>query len=255
MTPGTDRHTNLIPSIRLTAMDNPIDNGTQYRPYLLPETVEVAFAAIKASLEKSFMARRLRPLTAPVIVRATDSDTISFTCAGREGRFTIPGDLTGWKIEKMRAYGIGSGYGLYTYIRTVDPSLKPSPVGGPVSDRLECIRNIEPGEPATATIISSLRWLYGAVTAACKEINRMFPHIPTRLPAEAAIAGDNGDTAHECRKNGAVGALSDDGRAASLWLWSSPAGMPVKIASLNLLRGKYIAGWCSPSLIAMILLQ
>lgn len=228
---------------------------TPYRQFLLPETVEVAFAAIRASLERSFVARRLRPLTAPVIVRAGADDSLSFACAGREGRFTLPSDLTDWKMGRMRSYGIGSGYGLYTYIRTVDPTLTPSPVAGPVGDRLECIRNIEPSEAATATMIASLRWLYGTVVEASKEVARMFPHIPVKLPAEVTVAGESGDIPHECRMNQAVGALSDEGRSASLWLWSDTAGMPVKTASLSLIHEKYITGWCSPSLVAMILLR
>ena len=230
-------------------------HGTPYRPLLLPETVEVAFAAIRASLERSFVARRLRRLIAPVIVKAGSSDSFCFPCQGREGSYTLPSDLTDWKLGKMTAYGIGSGYGIYTYIRTINPTLAPSLTGGPVGDRLECMRNIEPDEAATATMIASMRWLYGAITEASKEVVRLFPHIPVKLPAEMLIAGESNDILHECRVSQAVAALSEDGRSASLWLWSDAAGMPVKTASLTLIHDKYIAGWCSPGLVAMILLR
>lgn len=233
------------------------DAETSYRPLLLPETVEIAFAAIRSSLEKSFMARRLRPLTPPVLLPASPDQSAStaFTCRGREGRYTLPSDLTEWKIEKMRRYGIGSGYGLYTYILTVDPDAPSSPVAGPAGDRLECIRDIAPDSPAPSTIIESLRWLYEAIRKAEAATCAMFPHIRPSLPRQLSIASSGDDILHACRTAGAVAALSAGGNNAEILLWSHAAGMPVKVAQVGLLLHKFISGWCSPSLVAMIILH
>lgn len=185
-----------------------------------------------------------------------NADEVRFRCSGIDGECALPTDLTDWKIAKMRSYGLASGYGMFTYLRVVHPHTSPSHTFGPLGDRMECIRCIEPDPADADTLLKSVEWLYGTFIKAEEEITRQFPHIHPQLPREAVIhEADDTEAAHLAREHKAVAIVDRDNLSATIHLWSHTAGASVKVCEMNILEGEYVAGWCSPSLLAMVLLH
>jgi len=235
----------------------PLITPDDYRPLLLPETRELAFATLRKAFERRLEASHLRHVAPPVAVRASgEPGEVAFACCGVDGMLALPSDLEQWKRSRMEAYGIGAGYGLYTYTILIDTTACPDNVEGPVSDRWHCIRSIEPEQENSATLTESMRRIYDAVLDAQKEIFKQFPHIPATLPAEFHSVSASGidSLAHEVRAYGAVSVLDPFGLAADMYLWSEILGREIHFAEIAVGKNA-LSGWISPSRVALRVLH
>ena len=225
-----------------------------YRPLLLPETMELAFNTVHAAGQRRLEASHLRHVAPPVIVKATGAPgEVSFGCNGVGFRLALPEDLSHWKAEKMKAYGIGAGYGLYTYTIRIDTDLAPDNINGPVCDRWDCIRSIEPEDSTPTSLAAAAERIYAIVLEIEKAVCGQFPHIKPSLPSAINIV--HGEAAlHTVRDNKAVAIIPDSGTSADIYLWNDVTGQELHIAELSI-SADALSGWISPAMIAMKVLH
>ena len=229
-----------------------------YKPLLLPETVELAFSTVRRTGERWLEAVHMRHVAPPVLVKSTGrSGEIRVNCRGIADELALPVDLEDWKRRRMKAYGIGAGYGLYTYTVVIDPDSAPDNVAGPVSDRWHYIRSLEPEQMTVQTLCDVAEGMYSLLKTVEGEVHSQFPHIPAMLPAHMAvmrILPENSDLKHVVREHKAFSMINEEKMSADVYVWNDIVGTEIRIASMCLADGA-VSGWICPSLIAMQLLR
>ncbi len=153
----------------------------------------------------------------------------------------------------MKAYGIGAGYGLYTYTIRIDTDLAPDNINGPVCDRWDCIRSIEPEDSTPTSLAAAAERIYAIVLEIEKAVCGQFPHIKPSLPSAINIV--HGEAAlHTVRDNKAVAIIPGSGTSADIYLWNDVTGQELHIAALSI-SADALSGWISPAMIAMKVLH
>lgn len=236
----------------------PVTIPSDYKPLLLPETLELAFATVRHTGEQRLAASHLRHVAPPVLVRATGAPgEVSFECRGIDHRLALPDNLEAWKRQRMEAYGIGAGYGLYTYTVIVDTDCEPANAQGPVCDRWDCIRSMEPEQACPETLAGAVRRVYALTVDILKAINKQFPHIHSSLPDKIHFAdtpADSDSLLRLLREHQAVAAVDNDRLHADMYLWNDVSGCELHFATIDIVDTA-LSGWISPSMIALKVLR
>jgi len=225
-----------------------------YRPCLVPETVEEAIKMLKIKFQDELSSKLdLRRVTAPLFVfsgTGINDDlngterAVSFPVTDMGGaKAEVVHSLAKWKRMKLGAYNIPVGYGLYTDMNAIRADEELTNIHSLYVDQWDWERTMSAEQRNIGFLKSIVEKIYEALKETEKEVYRHYPHITPVLPekitfihSEALLKEYPALTAKEreceaARKYGAIfimgigGKLSNgekhDGRAPDYDDWTT----------------------------------
>lgn len=164
-----------------------------YRPRLVPETMEQAIKEIKDTFQVTLSSELcLRRVTAPLFVLSGTG--INDDLSGVERAVTFPvkdmGDrraevvqsLAKWKRIKLGAYQIAPGYGLYTDMNAIRADEELDNIHSLYVDQWDWERTIIDDQRTVAFLRDVVEKIYRVLLKVEQEVYRTHPHITPVLP-------------------------------------------------------------------------
>lgn len=169
-----------------------------YRPRLVPETMEQAIKEIKDTFQATLSAELcLRRVTAPLFVLSGTG--INDDLSGVERAVTFPvkdmGDrkaevvqsLAKWKRIKLGAYQIAPGYGLYTDMNAIRADEELDNIHSLYVDQWDWERTITDSQRTITFLREIVRKIYSVLLKVEQAVYNTHPHITPVLPEEITI--------------------------------------------------------------------
>lgn len=166
-----------------------------YRPRLVPETMEQAIKEIKDTFQQTLAAElHLRRVTAPLFVLSGSG--INDDLSGVERAVSFPvkdmGDrraevvqsLAKWKRIKLGAYQIEPGFGLYTDMNAIRADEELDNIHSLYVDQWDWERTILPQERNLDFLKEIVRQIYSVMRQVEHQLYKAHPHITPLLPKE-----------------------------------------------------------------------
>ncbi|MFI3317933.1 MAG: aspartate--ammonia ligase [Rikenellaceae bacterium] len=228
-----------------------------YRPRLVPETMEQAVKMLKQTFQDELSYRLdLRRVTAPLFVLSGTGinddlngveGPVAFNIKDMGGvRAEVVHSLAKWKRMKLGAYGIPVGYGLYTDMNAIRADEELSNIHSLYVDQWDWERTISAEQRSIAFLKQTVEKIYAALKATEKLVYSHFQHITPALPERITfiyaedLLSQYPDLTPKQREKAAVkqyGAVflmgigaklangeKHDGRAPDYDDWSTPTG-------------------------------
>ncbi|MDR0941624.1 MAG: aspartate--ammonia ligase [Bacteroidales bacterium] len=166
-----------------------------YRPRLVPETMEQAIKMLKVSFQEELSARlQLRRVTAPLFVLSGTGINDDLNGTERAVSFSIPDignakaevihSLAKWKRMKLGAYNIPVGYGLYTDMNAIRADEELSNIHSLYVDQWDWERTVSVEQRNLDFLKSIVEKIYEALKATEQKIYAIYPHITPVLPSK-----------------------------------------------------------------------
>ncbi len=164
-----------------------------YRPRLVPETMEQAIKMLKDSFQEELAARlHLRRVTAPLFVfsgtginddlNGTEK-AVSFSITDIGGaKAEVIHSLAKWKRIKLGAYNIPVGYGLYTDMNAIRADEELSNIHSLYVDQWDWERTVSAEQRNLDFLKSIVGKIYEALRETEKKVYSFYPHITPVLP-------------------------------------------------------------------------
>ncbi|MDR2963970.1 MAG: aspartate--ammonia ligase [Bacteroidales bacterium] len=164
-----------------------------YRPRLVPETMEQAIKLLKTSFQEELAAKLgLRRVTAPLFVfsgtginddlNGTEK-AVSFSITDMGGaKAEVIHSLAKWKRMKLGAYKIPVGYGLYTDMNAIRADEELSNIHSLYVDQWDWERTVSAEQRNLDFLKSIVEKIYDALKETEKKIYAIYPHITPVLP-------------------------------------------------------------------------
>lgn len=236
---------------------------------LLRETVEIAVTEIKRFLEPRLMEQlQLRRVSAPLFLPAGSPQLHP----GRPGaRITleggaeveIVGSLDFWLRSQLREYDIAPGFGVYTVMNALRPTLPWNRTSSPHIAAWSWQQVVDPADDGRRTLARQTKKLYRLLLDTEGMILALFPHLHPTLAREmeqtddATLSARFPDCSHERRMYLAlrpaqgnedscraiyVNRTPECGELAAgeIWAWNRTASAAVMLADLALRKADAI---------------
>lgn len=164
-----------------------------YRPRLVPETMEQAIKMLKVTFQQELSTRlNLRRVTAPLFVLSGTGinddlngteHPVSFSITDMNGaKAEVVHSLAKWKRMKLGAYGIPVGYGLYTDMNAIRADEELSNIHSLYVDQWDWERTISAEQRSLAFLKSIVEKIYESLRATEQKVYQLYPHITPSLP-------------------------------------------------------------------------
>lgn len=164
-----------------------------YRPRLVPETMEQAIKMLKRTFQQELStALDLRRVTAPLFVLSGTGinddlngteHAVSFNVTDMGGaKAEVVHSLAKWKRMKLGAYGIPVGYGLYTDMNAIRADEELSNIHSLYVDQWDWERTVSAEQRNLCFLKSIVEKIYLALRETEKKVYRLYPHITPVLP-------------------------------------------------------------------------
>jgi aspartate--ammonia ligase len=164
-----------------------------YRPRLVPETMEQAIKILKLGFQEELSSRlNLRRVTAPLFVLAGTG--INDDLNGIEHAVSFPvtdmgcvkaevvHSLAKWKRMKLGAYNIAVGYGLYTDMNAIRADEELTNIHSLYVDQWDWERTISEDQRNLGFLKSIVEKIYEAVRETERKVYKTYSHITPTLP-------------------------------------------------------------------------
>ena len=164
-----------------------------YRPRLVPETMEQAIKMLKDSFQEELSSKLyLRRVTAPLFVfsgtginddlNGTEK-AVSFSITDIGGaKAEVIHSLAKWKRIKLGAYNIPVGYGLYTDMNAIRADEELSNIHSLYVDQWDWERTVSAEQRNLDFLKSIVGKIYEALRETEKKVYSLYPHITPVLP-------------------------------------------------------------------------
>ena len=164
-----------------------------YRPRLVPETMEQAIKILKDSFQEELSSKlQLRRVTAPLFVLSgtgINDDlngterAVSFPITDMGGvKAEVIHSLAKWKRMKLGAYNIPVGYGLYTDMNAIRADEELSNIHSLYVDQWDWERTVSAEQRNIGFLKSIVEKIYEALKETEKKVYSLYPHITPALP-------------------------------------------------------------------------
>ena len=164
-----------------------------YRPRLVPETMEQAIKILKGSFQEELSTKlQLRRVTAPLFVLSGTGINDDLNGTERAVSFTIPDiggakaevihSLAKWKRMKLGAYNIPVGYGLYTDMNAIRADEELSNIHSLYVDQWDWERTVSAEQRNLGFLKSIVEKIYDALKETERKVYCLYPHITPVLP-------------------------------------------------------------------------
>ncbi len=164
-----------------------------YRPRLVPETMEQAIKMLKVCFQEELAARlQLRRVTAPLFVFSGTGINDDLNGTEHAVSFSIPDiggakaevihSLAKWKRMKLGAYNIPVGYGLYTDMNAIRADEELSNIHSLYVDQWDWERTVSAEQRNLDFLKSIVEKIYEALKATEQKVYSLYPHITPALP-------------------------------------------------------------------------
>ena len=164
-----------------------------YRPRLVPETMEQAIKMLKGTFQEELSSKLgLRRVTAPLFVLAGTGinddlngteHPVSFSVTDMGGaKAEVVHSLAKWKRMKLGAYRIPVGYGLYTDMNAIRADEELSNIHSLYVDQWDWERTISAEQRNLDFLKSIVEKIYEALRETEKKVYQLYPHITPVLP-------------------------------------------------------------------------
>jgi aspartate--ammonia ligase len=164
-----------------------------YRPRLVPETMEQAIKMLKNSFQEELSSKLdLRRVTAPLFVLSgtgINDDlngterAVSFPISDIDGaKAEVVHSLAKWKRMKLGAYNIPVGYGLYTDMNAIRADEELTNIHPLYVDQWDWERTVSAEQRNIGFLKSIVENIYEALRETEKKVYSLYPHITPVLP-------------------------------------------------------------------------
>ena len=164
-----------------------------YRPRLVPETMEQAIKMLKNSFQEELSSKLdLRRVTAPLFVfsgTGINDDlngterAVSFPIAEIGGaKAEVVHSLAKWKRMKLGAYNIPVGYGLYTDMNAIRADEELTNIHSLYVDQWDWERSVSAGQRNIGFLKSIVEKIFEALKETERKVYNLYPHITPVLP-------------------------------------------------------------------------
>lgn len=164
-----------------------------YRPKLVPETMEQAIKMLKITFQQELSSRLdLRRVTAPLFVLSGTGinddlngteHAVNFSITDMGGaKAEVVHSLAKWKRMKLGAYGIPVGYGLYTDMNAIRADEELSNIHSLYVDQWDWERTISAEQRIVGFLKSIVEKIYESLRATEQKVYEQYPHITPSLP-------------------------------------------------------------------------
>ena len=164
-----------------------------YRPRLVPETMEQAIKMLKDTFEEELSSKLdLRRVTAPLFVLSGTGinddlngteHPVSFAVADMGGvKAEVVHSLAKWKRMKLGAYGIPVGYGLYTDMNAIRADEELTNIHSLYVDQWDWERTVSAEQRNLGFLQSIVEKIYDTLRETEKKVYQLYPHITPVLP-------------------------------------------------------------------------
>lgn len=164
-----------------------------YRPVLAPETMELAIKMLKQSFQEALSENlNLRRVTAPLFVLSNTGinddlngteHAVSFNVTDMGGvKAEVVHSLAKWKRMKLGAYGIPTGYGLYTDMNAIRADEELSNIHSLYVDQWDWERTVSVEQRNLDFLKSIVEKIYEALKKMELVAYNNYPHITPQLP-------------------------------------------------------------------------
>ena len=162
--------------------------NVNFKPRLLRETAEIALSEIKRFIEPKlideFSLRRVSaPLFLPVGSPLLDSRNpgVRITLPSMSGEVEIVGSLDVWLRGQLSRYDIAPGFGVYTVMNAIRPSMPCNAVSSPHITAWAWQQVAKPDNADRQGLVSAAERIYSLLVDAEKMILDKFPHLSATL--------------------------------------------------------------------------
>lgn len=166
-----------------------------YRPKLVPETMEQAIKEIKDTFQTTLATElNLRRVTAPLFVMSGTGINDDLSGAERAVSFPIKDmedrraevvqSLAKWKRIKLGAYDIAPGYGLYTDMNAIRADEELDNIHSLYVDQWDWEATIRPEDRTIVYLRRTVDKIYGVLRTVEQTLYRAHPHITPLLPEQ-----------------------------------------------------------------------
>lgn len=162
--------------------------NVNFKPRLLRETAEIALSEIKRFIEPKlideFSLRRVSaPLFLPVGSPLLDSRNpgVRITLPSISGEVEIVGSLDVWLRGQLSRYDIAPGFGVYTVMNAIRPSMPCNAVSSPHITAWAWQQVAKPDNADRQGLVSAAERIYSLLVDAEKMILDKFPHLSATL--------------------------------------------------------------------------
>ena len=164
-----------------------------YRPRLVPETMEQAIKMLKDTFQEELSSKLdLRRVTAPLFVLSGTGinddlngveHAVSFPVTDMGGvKAEVVHSLAKWKRMKLGAYGIPVGYGLYTDMNAIRADEELTNIHSLYVDQWDWERTISAEQRNLIFLKSIVEKIYEAIRETERKVYKIYPHITPALP-------------------------------------------------------------------------
>lgn len=159
-----------------------------FKPRLLRETAEIALSEIKRFIEPRLIDEfSLRRVSAPLFLPAGSplldprNPGVRITLPGINGEVEIVGSLDVWLRGQLARYDIAPGFGVYTVMNAIRPSLPSNVVSSPHITAWAWQQAVKPSDATRRELVSAGERIYALLVDAEKMILDKFPHLSATL--------------------------------------------------------------------------